>query len=353
MIGAAFRPSWGGTFDFLWIVLRYPWSLFRPQQELALEVLALRHQITVLKRPRRKPKLRPWDRCFWLLLKAVWPNWKTSLMLFRPETGIGWERAGIRLFWRWKSSRRRGRPGKDPELIQLIRWMWVANPTWGSPRIRDELVKLGLEASTATIRKYRPKSRRPASQGWRTFLRNHAGAMAAMDFFVVPTVTCRLLYVLIVITHEPRKVIHFNITETPTAEWTAHQRLNAFPFDTAPNYLLRDRASIYGSAFVRRVEGMGIQQKLIAPRSPWQNPYVERRAGSIRRECLDRVIVFHEPQLQQILQSHCEYYHKIRPHRSLDHDSPVPRPVESAERGKVVELPLVGGLHHHYLRQAA
>jgi transposase InsO family protein len=174
-----------------------------------------------------------------------------------------------------------------------------------------------------------------------------------MDFFVVPTVTCRLLYVLVVITHERRKIIHFNITAAPTAEWTAQQVVNAFPYDTLPKYLLRDRDSIYGSVFVKRVNGMGIQQKLISPRAPWQNPYVERLVGSIRRECLDRVIVFNERQLRQILASYFEYYHQVRPHRSLEHDSPVPRPIESPNCGKVIELPLVGGLHHHYLRQAA
>jgi transposase InsO family protein len=174
-----------------------------------------------------------------------------------------------------------------------------------------------------------------------------------MDFFVVPMVTCRLLYVLVVITRARRKIIHFNITAAPTAEWTAQQVVNAFPYDTLPKYLLRDRDSIYGSVFVMRVNGMGIQQKLISPRAPWQNPYVERLVGSIRRECLDRVIVFNERQLRQILVSYFEYYHKVRPHRSLEHDSPVPRPIESPNRGKVIELPLVGGLHHHYLRQAA
>ena len=274
-------------------------------------------------------------------------------MIFRPETVIGWQRAGFRMFWRWKSSRRRGRPGKDRELIQLIRRMWSVNPTWGSPRIRDELAKLGLQASTATIRKYRPRSRRLPSQSWRTFLQNHAGGIAAMDFFVVPTVTARLLYVLVVMNHERRKIVHFNVTDAPTAAWTAQQIINAFPYDTAPEYLLRDRDSIYGSVFVQRVAGMGIKQKLIFPRSPWQNPYVERLVGSIRRECLERVIVLNERQLRRVLESYFEYYHHARPHRSLDHDSPVPRPVESPDCGKVIELPLVGGLHHRYLRQAA
>ena len=236
----------------------------------------------------------------------------------------------------------------DRELIELIRQMWSVNPTWGSPRIRDELAKLGLTASTATIRKYRPKSRRRPSQSWWTFLQNHAGAMAAIDFFVVPAITFRLLYVMIVITHERRKVIHFNITEAPTAEWTAQQVVNAFPYDTAPQYLLRDRDSIYGSVFVQRVGGMGIKQKLISPRSPWQNPYVERLIGSIQRECLDRVIVLHEHQLRQILEQFFAYYHEVRPHRSLEHDSPIPRPVQSPDSGKVIEIPLVGSLHHHF-----
>lgn len=340
-------------FAIVSVLLSYPSSWLRPKHQLALEVLALRHQITVLKRQTRRPRLRSWDRWLWVILMKAWPDLKAALMVFQPETVIGWQRAGFRLFWRWKSRRRPGRPGKNPELVKLIRRMWAANPTWGSPRIRDELAKLGLQASTATIRKYRPKSRRGPSQGWRTFLSNHAGGIAAMDFFVVPTVTCRLLYVLVIMKHERRKVIHFNITEAPTAEWTAQQVVNAFPYETAPEYLLRDRDSIYGLVFTRRVEGMGIKQKLIAPRSPWQNPFVERLIGSIRRECLDQIMVLNEAHLHQTLKRYVQYYHGVRPHRSLGHDSPVPRPVEPPDGGKVIEMPLVGGLHHRYLRQAA
>jgi transposase InsO family protein len=231
--------------------------------------------------------------------------------------------------------------------------MWAMNPTWGSPRIRDELKKLGLQASTATIRKYRPRSRHRSAQGWWTFLRNHTGAIAAMDFFVVPTVTFRLLYVLVVLRHERRMIVHFNITEMPTAAWTAQQVINAFPDDTAPKYLVRDRDSIYGSAFFRRVDGMGIQQKLIAPRCPWQSPYVERLIGSIRRECLDRIIVLNDGQLRRHLEQYIDYYHTLRPHRGLEHDSPVPRRTQSTQEGKVIAIPLLGGLHHHYLRRAA
>lgn len=320
-------------------LLRYLLSWLRANHELGLENIGLRHQIHVLRRQVHQPRLKGKDRCFWVALKRAWPNWRNALIICRPEAVIGWQRAGFRMFWRWKSRRRSGRPGKDPELVRLIRRMWAANPTWGSPRIRDELAKLGLHASTATIRKYRPKSRRGPSQGWRTFLRNHAGAIAAMDFFVVPTVTCRLLYVLVIITHERRKVIHFNITAAPTAEWTAQQVVNAFPYDTAPKYLLRDRDSIYGSSFERRVEGMGITQKRIAPRSPWQSPYVERLIGSIRRECLDQMMVFHERQLYQTLKSYLEYYHHLRPHRSLDHESPVPRPVQPPDHVAITSFP--------------
>ena len=230
-------------------------------------------------------------------------------MIFQPETLIGWQRSGFRVFWRWKSRRRLGRPGKDAELIQLIRRMWALNPTWGSPLIRDELAKLGLKASTATIRKDRPKSRGKPSQSWRTFLQNHTSGMAAMDFFMVPTVTFRLRYVLVVITHGRAKVVHFHITEAATREWTVPQVVNAFPYDTAPKYLLRDRDCIYDSAFVQWVKGMGIKQKRIFPRSPWQSPYVEWLVGSIRRECPDQVIVFNPRQLRQLLQRYLDYYH--------------------------------------------
>jgi putative transposase len=223
------------VFTVVLALLHYLLAWLQSQHALGLENLALRHQIHLLKRQGHKPRPRRQDRLLWVVLKRAWRDWRSALMLFQPETVIAWQRAGFRAYWRWKSRHRRDRPGKDPELVQLIRVMWEANPTWGSPRIRDELAKLGLHASTATILKYRPQSRRRPSQGWRTFLRNHAGAIAAIDFFVVPTVTCRLLYVLIVLTHERRMVVHFSITEAPTAEWTAQQVINSFPYDTTPN----------------------------------------------------------------------------------------------------------------------
>ncbi len=262
-------------FAIVWALLCYPLTWLRPTDQLALEYLALRHQLAVLKRRVPKPRLQRTDRLFWVILKSCWPNWRAALIICQPETVIGWERAGFRMFGQWKSGRRRGRPGKDPEVIRLLQRMWSVNPTWGSPRIRNELAKLGLQASTAAIRQYRPKSRGQRSQSWRTFLQNHSNNVAAMDFFVVPTVTFRLLYVLVVLKHEQRKIVHFNITEALTAAWTAQQIIKTFPYKTAPKYLLRDRDSVYGSIFLQRVAGMGIEQKLFFARSPWQNPYVE------------------------------------------------------------------------------
>jgi transposase InsO family protein len=274
------------------------------------------------------------------------------LVIIQPQTVIGWHRAGFRMYWRWKS-RDAGRPPIDRELIQLIRRMWQANPTWGSPRIRDELAKLGLQVSDSTIRKYRPKPQRLSSQTWNTFLHNHTKQIAAIDFFTVPTATFRVLFVFIVLAHERRKVVHCAITESPSAFWAGQQVVNAFPFNTAPRFLLRDRDGIYSSEFVRRVAGLGVEEKVIAPRSPWQNPYVERMIGSLRRECLDHVIILNERHLDEVMREYLDYYHHHRTHRALERDCPVSRPIEAANQGKIIELSLVGGLHHRYTRKAA
>ena len=341
-------------FDLVLPILRSLVSAFRSHSDLWVENLALRHQLTVLNRRTRKPKLRYADRLLWVGLLRCWPRWQHALLLFQPQTVIAWHRLGFRLFWRWKSRAREGRPSINCELIALICRMWQTNPTWGSPRIQAELAKLGIQISDSTIRKYRPKHRRSASsQTWRTFLHNHAKELVAIDFFTVPTATFRVLYVFLVLAHERRKVLHFHITEAPSAAWTAQQMVEAFAFANPPRYLLRDRDGIYGADFVRRVEGLGLEQKLIAPQSPWQNPMVERLIGSIRRESLDHVIIFNGPHLRQILSNYLAYYHQDRTHRSLDQDCPIPRPVEPPDQGKIIELPLLGGLHHRYTRQAA
>jgi len=231
--------------------------------------------------------------------------------------------------------------------------MWMANPTWGSPRIRDELAKLEITVSDSTIRKYRPQFRSSPSQSWKAFLRNQAKGIVAIDFLTVPTVMFRVLFVFIVLAHDRRKVVHFSVTESPTAVWTGQELVNAFPYMTAPRFLLRDRDGIYGKEFRRRVAGLGMKEILIAPRSPWQNPYVERLIGTLRRECLDHVIVMNEQHLRRVIRDYLDYYHQDRTHRSLDQDCPISRPVEAVEQGKICEFPKVGGLHHRYLRQAA
>jgi putative transposase len=239
------------------------------------------------------------------------------------------------------------------EVRALIQAMWQANPTWGSPRIVGELRKLGIDVAKSTVETYRVRPRKPPSPTWKTFLHNHVKDLVAMDFFVVPTVTYKVLFVLVILAHARRRVVHVNITEHPTAAWTAQQVIDAFPWDEPPRYLLRDRDRIYGASFRQRVQHMGIEEVVIAPRSPWQNPYVERLIGSIRRECLDHVIVLHERHLRRLLTDYFRYYHDWRTHRALDMDCPVPRPVQRPEIGPIREVPEVGGLHHHYERQAA
>ena len=277
-----------------------------------------------------------------------------AISVVQPATVIRWQRTGFKLFWTWKSRRNGpGRPAVAPEVRALIRRMSAANPLWGAPRIHGELQKLGIEISQATVSKYVVRHRRPPSQTWKTFLDNHLGSLVSVDFFTVPTVTFKVLFVFVVLAHERRRVVHFNITDTPTAQWTAQQLVEAFPWETAPRYLLRDRDGVYGVEFSSRVKGMGICEVKTAPRSPWQNPYVERLIGTLRRECLDHVVVLNETHLRRLLRQYLIYYHRARTHLSLDKDAPEPRLVERLEHGRIVETPMVGGLHHRYTRQAA
>jgi transposase InsO family protein len=231
--------------------------------------------------------------------------------------------------------------------------MSQANSRWGAPRVHGELLKLGIEISQAAVSKYMVRHRKPPSQSWRTFLDNHVGDLVSIDFFTVPTVTFRVLFVFVILAHERRRIIHFNVTESPSAKWTAQQVVEAFPWDTAPRYLLRDRDGIYGHEFTSRVDHMGIKEVKAAPRSPWQSPYAERLIGTLRRDCVDHVVVFNENHLRRLLRCYLTYYHSCRTHLSLEKDSPEPRKVESPDQGKIVELPMVGGLHHRYARLAA
>jgi transposase InsO family protein len=239
------------------------------------------------------------------------------------------------------------------ELRDLIRRMSSANPLWGAPRIHGELLKLGLTVSQATVSKYMVRPRRPRSQGWRTFLKNHAEHLIGLDFFTVPTATFRVLFVLVMLTHSRRRLVHLNVTEHPTAEWTARQLLEACALEEAARYVIRDRDQVYGERFSRQARMLDIREVVIAPRSPWQNAYAERMIGSMRRECLDHVVVIGERHLRAILTKYVDYYHRSRTHLSLAKDAPEPRTVQRPCEGRVVAMPRVGGLHHEYVRRAA
>jgi transposase InsO family protein len=329
-------------------------DLLRSRASLQLEILALRQQLAmVADRDRKRLSFHKSERIFWVWLYRLWPACLQTLKIFKPDTLVRWHRKGFRLYWTWKSRPRQGgRPAIDPDVRKLIRTMSRNNIGWGAPRIHGELKMLGIEISESTVAKYMIRHCNPPSQTWRTFLENQAPELVSVDFFTVPTATFRILYVFVILHHERREIVHFNVTEHPTAQWTAQQLVEAFPFDSAPSYLLRDRDSIYGGRFRNRVKSLGIDEVLTAPRSPWQNPYVERIIGSIRRECLNHVIIINERHLRRQLKSYSIYYHEARTHLSLDKQSPVPRSIEPPDQGKVVAIPLVGGLHHEYRRAA-
>jgi len=273
-------------------------------------------------------------------------------VIVEPDTVVGWHRQGIKLLWRWKSRAKCGRPALEAELRDLIRRISRENPLWGTPRIQSELALLGHVVAASTIDKYRVRPQKPQSQTWRAFLDNHVKDIVAIDFFTIPTATFRVLFRFVVLRHDRRHLVHFNVTAHPTAEWAAPQINEAFADDEAPRYLIRDRDSIYGSAFRARVTIMGIEEVLIAPRSPWQNPYCERLVGSIRRECLDHVIILNDRQLRRILRSYFDYDLNARTHLSLERNSPIEREVEPPSHGQVVAIPQVGSLHHRYRRAA-
>ncbi len=323
-------------------------------RHLALENLALHHQLAVYTRTATRPRLRSTDRLFWIWLARVWAGWRRPLVIVTPDTVLRWQRRRFREHWTKLSGRPTGgRPPANAEIKALVTRMAAANPLWGAPRIHGELLKLGIDLAERTVSRLIPKRRSPPSQTWRTFLTNHVRDLVSIDFFTVPTAHLRVLFVLVVLAHHRRRVLHFNVTEHPTAAWTAQQVVDTFPDDSAPSYLLRDRDTIYGDSFRQRVRGMGICEVLTAPSSPWQNPFAERLIGSIRRECLDLVLVLGERHLRRVLTRYFAYYHRARTHLSLDKDAPDGRPIERRELGKVIQIPEVGGLHHRYVRRAA
>jgi transposase InsO family protein len=303
-------------------------SLFKSKSRLEAENAALRHQLIVLRRRvRGRTQLTNGDRLFLVQLYRWFPSVLRAITIIRPGTLVRWHRAGFRRYWRWKSRFLGGRPQIDAELRALIRRMSADNPLWGAPRIHGELLKLGFEVAQSSVAKYMVKRCGPPSQGWRTFLRNHAPDIAAMDLFVVPTIGFDLLYVLVIIRLERRNLVWINVTPNPSAEWVARQITEAFPWTEAPSYLIRDRDRVYGAAVMHRLRAMGIRDKPIAPGSPWQNGFAERLIGSIRRECVDHILVLSETHLRRILKSYARYYNEMRTHRSLDRDAPLSRPV--------------------------
>jgi transposase InsO family protein len=324
-------------------------SLFKSKSRLEAENAALRHQLIVLRRRvRGRTQLTNGDRLFLIQLYRWFPSVLRAITIIRPGTLVRWHRAGFRRYWRWKSRFLGGRPQIDAELRALIRRMSADNPLWGAPRIHGELLKLGFDVAQSSVAKYMVKRCGPPSQGWRTFLRNHAPDIAAMDLFVVATIGFDLLYVLVIIRLERRNLVWINVTPNPSAEWVARQITEAFPWTEAPSYLIRDRDRVYGAAVMHRLRAMGIRDKPIAPGSPWQNGFAERLIGSIRRECVDHILVLSETHLRRILKSYARYYNELRTHRSLDRDAPLSRPVQRI--GSIMSHALLGGLHHHYVR---
>jgi putative transposase len=338
--------------EYLRLVIDLFRAALRRQADLAVENLVLRQQLAVLTRPtRQRPRLRTRDKLFWIVVRWLWRDWRRSMVVVRPETVIRWHRQTWKLVWRWKSRVRVGRPRLSAEVRTLIATMARENPTWGSERIRGELLKLGIAVSKRSVQQYRRRGpARPPSQTWRTFLANHAGQLWAADLFTVQTLAFKTLYVLLFISHGRRELVHLNITAHPTAAWVWRQLIEATPWGQQPRYLLRDRDAVYGGDLVPRAQRVGIETLLSPVRAPRANAVAERVIGTLRRECLDQLIVINERHLRAILAEFVGFYNVQRPHRTLHLGTPVPasRPAAGPIRSRAV----LGGLHHVYERAA-
>ena len=324
-------------------------DLFKSRSRLEAENLFLRHQLNIaLRRAPSHVRLSGSDRALLVLMTKLWPNLVGMARLVQPETILRWHRTGFRVFWRWKSRNRAGRPKIDRGLRDLIRRISTENPLWGASRIHGELLMLGFEVAQSTVSKYMVRRRKPPSQSWKTFLRNHGEAISAIDMCVVPTVTFELLFAFLVLGHGRRHLLWFEVARHPTAEWLAQQITEAFPWASAPTYLVRDNDRAYGLVFQRRVRAMGIRDRPISPSSPWQNGIAERLIGTVRRECLDQMLVFGEAHLRRILSAYATYYNQARTHIALQKDAPLHRAIQ--RNGTIIAMPVLSGLHHRYGR---
>ena len=329
-------------------------SACRSRRDLVLENLVLRQQINVLRRGGARPAIRDRDRLFWIAISRFWSNWRGALAIVKPETVVRWHRRGFRAYWRRKSRRTPCRPRVDHELQSLILEMAAANPLWGAPRIHGELLALGLRVSEATVSRYMPKGPcRGRGQTWRTFISNHSKGLVAVDFFVVPTASFKVLYVFVAMAVDTRRIAHFSVCQMPTDAWTTRQLSEIFPWASEGMAMLRDRGSVYASGFRGRLKSLGVLDIPTQARSPWQNGHVERLIGSIRRECLDHVIVFSERHLLRVMGEYVRYYNESRTHLGLGKASPDGRSVEPPAAGPIRSRPEVGGLHRRYHREAA
>ena len=330
---------------------------FRCRSDTALEILALRQQVAVLKRQRPRPPLNSGDRFFWTTLRRFWPRWSNVLLIVQPETVVGWHRAGFRLYWRWRSRARGGRPKITAEIGRLIRRLAQENADWGAPKIHGELLKLGFHVSERTVARYLRRVGRRGDPGkrWLAFLQNHREVIVAFDFFTVPTVTFRLLYCFFVIEHGRRKILHFNVNRHPTAGWVIQQLREAFPQAAPYRYVILDRDSKFDHEVLMFLRATGLEPKRTSIQSPWQNETAERWVGSCRREILDHVIVMNERHLLRLLREYVSYHHQDRVHDSLEKDTPEKRAIEQrpTAHASVVAMPRLGGLHHRYTWRAA
>src|SRR5450631_1404797 len=332
--------------------------IFRSPRDLLLENLALRQQLVVLKQRYPRPQVSTSDKLFWMILRWLWPEWKHELILVRPETVVRWHRAGFKLYWTWLSRRRVqvGRKCISKELRKLIFRMVAENPTWGAPRIHGELRMLGFDISERTVLRWMrkaPRSPEPAKR-WATFLRNHREAIAAMDFFTVPTLTFDVLYCFFVIAHDRRRILQCQVTSHPTSAWVIQQLREAFPYDSAPGYLIFDRGPQFKDEVIETVKSFGIQPKRTSFRSPWQNGVAERWVGTCRRDLLEHLIVLNRRHLIRLMNEYVLYYLEDRTHLALQKGTPGGREAreDPGVGHKVISMPRLGGLRHRYNRAA-